>query len=378
MRQKSVPARAPAEQVVKDIRRATRRHFSAEDKIRIVLEGLRGEESIAELCRHEEIVQNLYYRWSKEFLEAGKKRLAGDTARAATSDEVKALRREVSALKEVVAEPDPREPCSTLLVTNDFPPKIGGIQSYLWELWRRLPSDDVTVLTTPYPGAAAWDAAQPFRVERVRERVLLPTPSLRRRIDAPRRRDRGGRSWCSTRRCRSGSSARTFGHPYGLVLHGAEVTVPGRLPGTRAALGRVLRGATRHRLRRRLRPRRSRARRRPDAPCRRRPARRRRRAVPAADRRRAQGGSASGSTFPLDAPLVVGRQPARAPQGLRRAHPGRRRRCRAAIPISRSRSRGSGRDRQPARARSPRRRTSRVRFLGRVPDDLLPQLYGVR
>jgi len=72
MRQKSGPARAPAEQVVREIRRATRRHFSAEDKIRIVLEGLRGEDSIAELCRREGIVQNLYYRWSKEFLEAGK------------------------------------------------------------------------------------------------------------------------------------------------------------------------------------------------------------------------------------------------------------------------------------------------------------------
>src|SRR5580693_6554880 len=92
MRQKSGPVKESAEKVVKDIRRATRRHFSAEDKIRIVLEGLRGEESIAELCRREGIVQNLYYRWSKDFLEAGKKRLAGDTARAATSDEVKDLR----------------------------------------------------------------------------------------------------------------------------------------------------------------------------------------------------------------------------------------------------------------------------------------------
>jgi transposase len=104
MRQKSGPVKESAEKVVKDIRRATRRHFSAEDKIRIVIEGLRGEESIAELCRREGIVQNLYYRWSKDFLEAGKKRLAGDTARAATSDEVKDLRREASALKEVVAE----------------------------------------------------------------------------------------------------------------------------------------------------------------------------------------------------------------------------------------------------------------------------------
>src|SRR5213593_246511 len=104
MRQKSIPVRDPAERVVKDIRRAMRRHFTAEDKIRIVLTGLRGEDSIAELCRREGIVQNLYYRWSKEFLEAGKKRLAGDTERAATSSEVKDLRREAGALKEVVAE----------------------------------------------------------------------------------------------------------------------------------------------------------------------------------------------------------------------------------------------------------------------------------
>jgi transposase len=104
MGQKSGPGKKPAEQVVKEIRRATRRQFSAEEKIRIVLTGLRGEDSIAELCRREGIVENLYYRWSKEFLEAGKKRLAGDTARAATSDEVRELRREASALKEVVAE----------------------------------------------------------------------------------------------------------------------------------------------------------------------------------------------------------------------------------------------------------------------------------
>jgi transposase len=104
MRQTSTPAKEPAEQVVSDIRRATRRQFSAEEKIRIVLEGLRGEDSIAELCRREGISQNLYYRWSKEFLEAGKKRLAGDTAREATSDEVRTLRREAGALKEVVAD----------------------------------------------------------------------------------------------------------------------------------------------------------------------------------------------------------------------------------------------------------------------------------
>ena len=97
-------AKKPAEQVMKDIRRATRRHFSAEDKIRIVLDGLRGEDSIAEICRKEGIAQSLYYTWSKEFMEAGKRRLAGDTARAATTDEVKDLRREASALKECVAD----------------------------------------------------------------------------------------------------------------------------------------------------------------------------------------------------------------------------------------------------------------------------------
>ena len=92
------------QQTVRDIRRATRRHYSAEEKIRIVLEGLRGEDSIAELCRREGINSNVYYRWSKEFLEAGKKRLAGDTVREATSDEVKQLRTESTALKETLAE----------------------------------------------------------------------------------------------------------------------------------------------------------------------------------------------------------------------------------------------------------------------------------
>ncbi len=94
----------PAEQVVRDIRRRTRKQHSSGDKIRVVLEGLRGEESIAALCRREGIAESLYYVWSKEFLEAGKRRLAGDTARAATTDEVKALRQEARSLKEVVAE----------------------------------------------------------------------------------------------------------------------------------------------------------------------------------------------------------------------------------------------------------------------------------
>ena len=97
-------SKAPAERVVKDIRRATRKQYSAEEKIRIVLEGLRGEDSIAELCRREGIAQGVYYKWSKDFMEAGKRWLAGDTARAANTDEVRDLRREARDLKEVVAE----------------------------------------------------------------------------------------------------------------------------------------------------------------------------------------------------------------------------------------------------------------------------------
>ena len=104
MRQKPGTKRSDGEKVVKDIRRATRKQYSAEEKIRIVLYGLKGEDSIAELCRREGISQGLYYKWSKDFMEAGKKRLAGDTARSANSDEVKDLRREAKELKEVVAE----------------------------------------------------------------------------------------------------------------------------------------------------------------------------------------------------------------------------------------------------------------------------------
>ena len=104
MRQKAKTRGRASEKLVKDIRRATRKQYSAEEKIRIVLDGLRGEETIAELCRREGIAQGLYYSWSKEFLEAGKRRLAGDTSRAASTGEVKDLRREARELKEVVAE----------------------------------------------------------------------------------------------------------------------------------------------------------------------------------------------------------------------------------------------------------------------------------
>lgn len=103
MRQKHGP-NGSAEKHVKEIKRKTRRQYSAEEKIRIVLEGLRGEYSIAELCRREGIAQGLYYTWSKEFMEAGKKRLSGDTARQATTSEVTELKHEMRDLKEVVAD----------------------------------------------------------------------------------------------------------------------------------------------------------------------------------------------------------------------------------------------------------------------------------
>ena len=104
MRRTTGTRKSPGEKIVKDIKRATRKHYSSEEKIRIVLDGLRGEDSISELCRREGISQGVYYKWSKDFLEVGKKRLAGDTVRAATSDEVKDLRRETRDLKEGVAE----------------------------------------------------------------------------------------------------------------------------------------------------------------------------------------------------------------------------------------------------------------------------------
>ena len=104
MTRKPTTSKDAADKVVKNIRRKTRQTYSSEEKIRIVLAGLRGEESIAVLCRREGIAESLYYSWSKEFLEAGKRRLSGDTARQATSPEVKELRSESLALKECVAD----------------------------------------------------------------------------------------------------------------------------------------------------------------------------------------------------------------------------------------------------------------------------------
>jgi phosphatidyl-myo-inositol dimannoside synthase len=129
-----------------------------------------------------------------------------------------------------------------LLVTNDFPPKLGGIQSYLWELWRRLPPDEVAVLTTPYEGSEAFDGDQAFRVERTRQRVLLPTPALARRIDALAA-EVGAEVVVLDPALPLGLVGRRLALPYAVVLHGAEVTVPGRLPVSARVLGRVLAGA---------------------------------------------------------------------------------------------------------------------------------------
>lgn len=132
---------------------------------------------------------------------------------------------------------------TSLLVTNDFPPKIGGIQSYLWELWRRLPAAETTVMTTPYSGDRAWDAAQPFRVVRRREPVLLPTPGLARDVDALARELAADVIFLDPALPLGMLTARLRAAPVVVVLHGAEITVPGRLP-TRPVLGRVLRCAT--------------------------------------------------------------------------------------------------------------------------------------
>ncbi|MEM8618411.1 MAG: glycosyltransferase family 4 protein [Actinomycetota bacterium] len=129
-----------------------------------------------------------------------------------------------------------------LLVTNDFPPKIGGIQSLLWEWWRRLPPESFAVLTSPYEGAAEFDAAQPYRIERTPEPWLLPHPWMVRRIDQLAD-DVGADRVVLDPAVPLGLVGPSLRLPYDLVLHGAEVTVPGRIPGTRQALAYTLGGA---------------------------------------------------------------------------------------------------------------------------------------
>ena len=129
-----------------------------------------------------------------------------------------------------------------LLVTNDFPPKVGGIQSYLYELWRRLPPDETTVLTTSYAGADRFDADQPFRIVRWKHPVLLPTPPLIAVIE--RLADEVGAGLVVLDPALPvGLVGPRLSLPYAIVLHGAEVTLPGRLPGGRQLLGSVLTGA---------------------------------------------------------------------------------------------------------------------------------------
>ncbi|HRC46214.1 MAG: glycosyltransferase family 4 protein [Ilumatobacteraceae bacterium] len=129
-----------------------------------------------------------------------------------------------------------------LLVTNDFPPKIGGIQSLLWEWWRRLPPDSFAVLTSPYAGAAAFDAEQAFHIERTREPVLLPHPWMVQRINSMAR-DVGADLIVLDPALPLGLVGPSLDLPYDVVLHGAEVTVPGRLPLSKQTLGYVLRRA---------------------------------------------------------------------------------------------------------------------------------------
>ena len=129
-----------------------------------------------------------------------------------------------------------------LLVTNDFPPKIGGIQSLLWEWWRRLPPDSFAVLTSPHADATEFDAAQPYRIERTREPVLLPHPWMVQRINSMAA-DFGADFVVLDPALPLGLVGPSLKLPYMVVLHGAEVTVPGRLPGSKQVLGRVLRGA---------------------------------------------------------------------------------------------------------------------------------------
>ncbi len=130
-----------------------------------------------------------------------------------------------------------------LLVTNDFPPKIGGIQNYLWELWRRLPPDEVLVHTTPYRDATTFDAAQAFHIVRCREPWLLPGPHLTRRVNRLAR-DHDAALVVIDPALPAGLIGPGLERPYAVVVHGAEVAIPARLPGTRRLLRRVLAGAS--------------------------------------------------------------------------------------------------------------------------------------
>jgi len=259
-----------------------------------------------------------------------------------------------------------------LLVTNDFPPKIGGIQSLLWEWWRRLPPDSFSVYTTPYAGAAEFDAEQPFVIERSREPVLLPHPLMARRIDAMARKF-GAELVVLDPALPIGLIGPWLQLPYDVVVHGAEVTVPGRLPGSRQALGAVLRRA-RHIVA---------AGGYPAAEARRAAGRDlpvtvvppgvdTDRFVPLDDEARAAARSRFG--LPLDAELIVSVSRLVPRKGFDVA-------IRAVAHLRRSRPNlvlaiaGAGRDERRLRALATETEAP-VHFLGRVPQEDLPALFG--
>ena len=268
-------------------------------------------------------------------------------------------------------------PMKHLLVTNDFPPKIGGIQSLLWEWWRRLPPESFAVLTSPYAGAAEFDRrpAVPHRAGPRAGAAAAPVDG------APHRRDGRPRSAptssCSTRRCRSGSSARRCDLPYDVVLHGAEVTVPGRLPGQPARCSATCCAAPAT-----------------SSPAGGYPAAEAERAagrpLPSRSSRPASTPTASSRSttaerraarerfgLPADAELVVGSAGScRARASTRRSAP--RRRCAAPRPDLVLAIAGGGRDERRLRRLAERAASAPVRFLGRVPNDDLPGAVRLR
>ncbi len=257
----------------------------------------------------------------------------------------------------------------SLLVTNDFPPKLGGIQSYLYELWRRLPPDETVVFTTAHAGASEWDARQPFRIVRSRHSVLLPTNALARDVDALAREVDASAIFLDPMLPLGAIGPRLHSAPYVVVVHGAEITVPATVPGLRGLGRRVLRGAA---------------------------------AVvaaggyPARQATRVAGRELRGVVVPpgvdgerfrpttaaarAAARLRFGLDPARpVVLGLSRLVPRKGFDvvidAVAGMPDVQLALAGAGRD-QARLVRRARRRGVGVRFLGRVPDAELPELYG--
>jgi phosphatidylinositol alpha-1,6-mannosyltransferase len=260
---------------------------------------------------------------------------------------------------------------TSLLVTNDFPPKVGGIQSYLYELWRRLPPQETTVLTASYPDAAHWDAAQAFRIERVAQRVLLPTRALAARADSLAREIGADVVFVDPMLPLGLIGPRLRSAPYAVIVHGAEVTVPGAIPVARTLARRVLRGASAvvaagtypaqvaARVARR------------SLPC---------AVVPPGvdvERFRPLDGPARAAVrarfgLAADRPLVLGVSrlvPRKGFDVLVRALPGIDPTVQVAIA-------GAGRDRRRLERLAARHAPGRIRFLGRVADDDMPGLYA--